>query len=190
MLEQPGERERDGKAGGHAPVVADDEVPPEAGERAQVLHPLASTGSRAAGRLRRSSRVRPKETRPTKAMTARIATSPPGHSTPAPSPPQKIPKLVSMTPTANLSVFSGTRSSGPRTTKPATTTTTTALAAAAAASPSRPCVAPKLTTTKATSRPSRRTPLNATVNEYQSVPDDGAGEADPACSRSRENASA
>ena len=57
---------------------------------------------------------------------ARIAASDPGQLTPAPSPPQKMPKLVRSSPTANLMVFSGTRSSGDRTAIPATTTSATA----------------------------------------------------------------
>ena len=44
-----------------------------------------------------------------------MATSSPGQSQPAPSAAQKIPNVVSITPTANLSVFSGTRASGART---------------------------------------------------------------------------
>src|SRR5580765_8351390 len=190
MPEQPGEREGDREAGGDPPIVADEEVPPETADRADVLHPRASCAGPSACRLRRSARTRTNEYRPTKPITPRIARSPPGQSTPAPSPPQKIPKLVSNTPTANLSVFSGTRASGPRTTKPATTTATTAAAAAAAARPRRPWVAPKVTTMKATSRPSSSTPLKATVNEYQSICPGPAAAAAPASRRSRENASA
>src|SRR6266852_4846413 len=109
MLEQPGEAERHGKARRHAPVVADDEVPPETQERSDVLHARAAAGASAIRRWR-SKRASPIESSPRKPMMPRIATSEPGHATPAPSPPQKMPKLESRTPTTNLSVFSGTRS--------------------------------------------------------------------------------
>ena len=71
-------------------------------------------------------------------------------------------------PTANLIVFSGTRESGPCASSPAATTSTTAAAAPSAASASCPCALPKAITMKTTSSPSSRTPLNATVNPYQS----------------------
>ena len=51
----------------------------------------------------------------TKASTPRIAASEPGQSAPAPSAAQKVPKVVSITPTANFTVFSGTAASGART---------------------------------------------------------------------------
>ena len=47
------------------------------------------------------------------------AASPPGHDAPAPSAPQNIPNDVSITPTKNFIVFSGTRASGARTATPA-----------------------------------------------------------------------
>ena len=53
----------------------------------------------------------------------------PGHSTPAPSALQKIPNEVSITPTPNFNVFSGTRVSGACTITPAINTTTSAAAA-------------------------------------------------------------
>ena len=56
-----------------------------------------------------------------------MATSEPGQVTPAPSPAQKTPKLVRRSPTANLIVFSGTRSSGERTAIPTRRTSTTAV---------------------------------------------------------------
>src|SRR5262249_51579803 len=150
------------------PVVADDEVVPEVQEPADVAHAIAAS-SRAV-RLRASA-TRPSEEATTKASTARMAASPPpGQSAPAPSAAQNVPKLVSMTPTPNFIVFSGTRLSGAWTTAPTTRTTTSAAAAAAAARPTAPCVAPNVTTMNATSRPSRNTPLNATVNAYQSRP--------------------
>ena len=72
-----------------------------------------------------------------------MATSEPGHVTPAPSPAQKTPKLVRRSPTANLIVFSGTRSSGERTAIPTSRTSTTAVTAAAAARGVRPCDRPE-----------------------------------------------
>ena len=83
-------------------------------------------------------------------------------------PPRRSRTLLSITPTANLSVFSGTRASGACATTPATSTTTNAAPAPIAARPTFPCVLPNVTTMNATSSPSRNTPLNETVNEYQS----------------------
>ena len=42
-----------------------------------------------------------------------MARSDPGHATPAPSAAQNVPNVESSNPTANFSVFSGTRLSGP-----------------------------------------------------------------------------
>src|SRR5205823_10348993 len=117
-----------------APVVADDEVPPEEPEGPYVLHPFASAGT-SASRCRRSARTSRNELAPIKAITPSSESSSPGQSTPAPSAPQKQPKLVSSRPTAYLIVFSGTCSSGPRARTPAPTTSTKAAAAAAAARP-------------------------------------------------------
>ena len=47
MCEKGGDCEPDGDAGSDAPVVADDEVPPEAAERAEALHAPAPAGSAA-----------------------------------------------------------------------------------------------------------------------------------------------
>ncbi len=74
-----------------------------------------------------------------------------------------------MTPTANFSVFSGTRASGARTARPAPATTTTAATAASAAVPTSCWLLPKVIAMNTTSRPSSRTPLNDSVNPYQSV---------------------
>ena len=111
-VEQRGQRERDRDACGDAPVVADDEVPPEAAERAEIPHASAPAVTRTV-RRRRSARTSTSETTPKNAITASSESSSPGQSTPAPSAPQKQPKLVSSSPTANLIVFSGTRESGP-----------------------------------------------------------------------------
>src|SRR4249919_4321987 len=155
--QRPGERERDddrqeppgvdAKAGQDSgehepeadrrrddPIVADDEVPPETAKRAHVAHAPAPAVA-AERRWRRRERTRPKESAPTNAITARRDSSSPGQSTPAPSAAQKMPKLVSRRPTANLIVFSGTRSRGPRASSPAATTITTAAAAPRTAGP-------------------------------------------------------
>src|SRR5581483_1273206 len=119
------DRERD--PDGRAPVVADDEVPPEEPERAQRLHAKA-------GRRRRFSvATAAAESRTTKASTPGSDASSPGQCTPVPSADQKMPKVVSITPTVNLSVFSGTRVSGPRTSTPAIATSTSATPAPSAA---------------------------------------------------------
>ena len=93
-----------------------------------------------------------------------MARSLPGQWTPAPSPTQKMPKLVSMMPTAVLMVFSGTSLSWRDTTSPTTATRTNAAPAASAARPSRCWAAPRLITMSTTSVPSRNTPLKATAN--------------------------
>src|SRR2546423_8125574 len=56
--------------------------------------------------------TRPYETRTYTARRPRIATSWPGHTTPAPSAAQKVPNDESSKPTTNLSGFSGTRLQG------------------------------------------------------------------------------
>ena len=67
-----------------------------------------------------SSRTNSRERTMTKPSTPRIAASEPGQCAPAPSVDQKIPKVVSITPTLNFMRFSGTRASGARTAKPTT----------------------------------------------------------------------
>src|SRR4029078_4018032 len=123
----------------YEPVVADHEVPPEAPESREPLH--AGTAS---NRSRRSSRTRANDERATKPSTPRSAASEPGQSAPAPSTDQKIPNVVSITPTANFIEFSGTRASGPRTATPTPATSTSAAAAPAAASGIEPCALPKV----------------------------------------------
>src|SRR5262249_15822632 len=146
-----------------------------------VFHASASTRLRR-WRRRRNARVSKRETTATNPAMARMAASEPGQSTPAPSPPQKTPKLVSNTPTTYLSVFSGTRPSGPRTTTPTDTTHTTAAAAAPPDGPSLDCVLTKPIPKTPTPTPPSNTPLNAPVNEYQPTrPVDGAAE--PASAR-------
>src|SRR6185436_4052099 len=178
----------DCNARGHRPVVAHDEVPPEAAERDDVLHALAPAGL-SSSRRRRSARTSSHEKALRKATRASSESSSPGQSAPAPSALQKQPKLVSSRPTANLIVFSGTRSSGPRARTPATTTTTSAATAPTIATSSRPWALPKVITMKTTSSPSSSTPLNATVNEYQSSPARRSPPAASASACSRRNAS-
>src|SRR5882757_8269988 len=104
------------------------------------------------------------------ALTARniaanpmIAKSAPGQATPSPSPVQNTPNADSMTPTANLSVFSGTRASGRCTTRPTTATPRHAASAPALAGTSIPRPAPTAITMNTTSSPSSSTALNVVI---------------------------
>jgi hypothetical protein len=74
-----------------------------------------------------------------------------------------------MIPTTNFMAFSGTRANGARTAIPAMVTTSTAASAATAASGMLCWLAPNVSAMKTTSRPSSTTPLNDSVNEYQSA---------------------
>src|SRR5207244_3384704 len=148
VVEQRDESDRDGDARGDPPVVADDEVPPEACE---PLHATAASRRR----RRRSSPTRTSETSRTKARTTGRAASPSGQPAPAPAVAQKIPNVVNLDPTANFIAFSGTRASGARAATPAAATSTTAAAAPSAGNPMLPWVDPKPSTMKTTSRPSR-----------------------------------
>jgi hypothetical protein len=76
----------------------------------------------------------------------------PGHSAPAPSAPQSMPKLVSGASTANFIAFSDTRASGRRTRTPAPATRTMATVPPMTARPRRCWLAPTVTM-KATSSP-------------------------------------
>src|SRR5437867_3778910 len=147
------------------PVVADDEVVPELSVLPEQPRHVATSGT---ADVLRTSVTMPNAVTTTNAMTPRRDASAPGQVMPAPSALQKIPNDVSITPTPNFNVFSGTRVSGACTIIPAINTTTNAAPAPTAASPRFPCVPPNVTTMNATSRPSRNTPLNATVNAYQS----------------------
>src|SRR5207248_3193086 len=169
VCQQRGQRQRRDDTGGDGPAVADHEAVPEGAEPPEEPHrPVTATGVRT--RPVRNIATRPNDTRSTNPSTPRSAASPPGHVTPAPSAPQNVPKLISMAPTANFIVFSGTRLSGARTRTPTPTTNTTAAPAPTAASGMLPWVLPNVNTMNATSSPSRNTPLNASVNEYQSRP--------------------
>src|SRR5262249_40006334 len=137
MRERCRERHRDDHHDCDRPVVADDEVVPEAAEPREVLDDAANSS----GATMRNSATSPNDNATTNAMTTSSDASAPGHDTPAPSAPQKMPNDVSMTPTANFKVFSGTRDSGACTLIPATSTTTSAPSAPSAASPTL-CWAP------------------------------------------------
>src|SRR6266545_642453 len=152
---------RDDSRGRH-PVIAGDELPHAHGSIANARHALTASGP--AMRDRDSRANRSEKTR-TPGTTISSAASPPGHSEPAPSAPQKIPNEVSITPTLNFIAFSGTLASGRRTATPTAATTRTAAAAASAARPRRCWFAPKVRAMKTTSSPSSRTPLKAMVNE-------------------------
>src|SRR3984893_1098061 len=97
-----------------------------------------------------------------------IARSAPGQDTPRPSPVQKMPNAESMTPTANLSVFSGTRATGRCTTKPTPATSRHAAAAPALAGINIPRPALSAITMNTTSSPSRRTALKLASAASQS----------------------
>src|SRR6476469_10067116 len=111
--EQRAESQCEDESGRDPPVVADDELPPEAGEQLDLPHRCAPSGSNRAC-CRRSRRTSASDDRATKPRIPRSASSPPGHDTPVPSAAQKIPNVVSMIPTANFNVFSGTRLRGAR----------------------------------------------------------------------------
>src|SRR5215475_4493058 len=168
----------DKDADGCAPVVPDDEVPPEQPERSDAPH--ANTT-----RLRLSSATAANEIPMTNRRTTGNAASSPGQLAPAPSTLQKIPNVVSITPTANFIEFSGTRASGARTARPTPATSTSAAAAPTAASGIEPCALPKVRTMNTTSSPSSSTPLNESVNPYQSTPARSTWAAPRASSSSR-----
>src|SRR3954470_1558812 len=100
-----------------------------------------------------------------------MVASPSVHSTPTPSPPQNVPNDISISATENLIVFSGTWLSGRWTFRPTRPTMTKASRAPAALSAQLldvPELAPNVRTINATSRPSRKTPLNETTKPVQS----------------------
>src|SRR5258706_10295483 len=77
VRKQPGESERDGEADGNAPVVADDEIPPEASEASHVAHARAPAGS-STMRRRRRTRTSTAATRPGNPAMPSTAKSDPG----------------------------------------------------------------------------------------------------------------
>ncbi|WP_414640463.1 hypothetical protein [Amycolatopsis sp.] len=119
--------------------------------------------------MRRNSATRARANTAMAGASTTSATSAPGHCAPAPSLPQNVPNAVSITPTMNFMVFSGTRASGARTANPAAVTRTTAQPAAAAASGRLCSLLPKVRAMNTTSSPSNSTPLNDKVNAYQSA---------------------
>src|SRR5207248_1647562 len=156
-LRRCGDHERGRDSRGDAPVVADHELPDEP---AEGLH---------AGAARLSPPTSAAEKRNTQTMITGRAASPPGQWAPAPSAAQNVPKVVSITPNAYLSMFSGTRASGARTANPTAVTSTTAAPAPAAASGIEPCAAPKVSTRIAAPTPvsaerqSRVVPIASTI---------------------------
>src|SRR5258708_6946503 len=184
VRDQRRQRDRNHDARGDEPVVADDEVVPEAHERDDVAH--AGAPACAASRARRSSLTAAIEVSDSSARITSSAASLPGHDTPAPSALQNVPKVVSRSPTANFSVFSGTWLRGARTTTP-TATTIRSAAPAAAAAIATPWLraAPNVITMKAPPSPSRKPPLKASVNEYQPSPARRSDAASSASARSR-----
>src|SRR5258708_3575517 len=132
-------------------------VEEQPGQLVQDVHEQSHGRASAAGR--RTTATAASATTRNSAANPTMARSSPGQGTPRPSPVQNTPKAESMTPTANLSVFSGTRASGRRTTKPAAATSAQAASAPRLAGTSRPRPAPTAMTMNATSRPSRSTAL-------------------------------
>ena len=107
-------------------------------------------------------RTNANDARQTNASTPGSDASSPGQCAPAPSADQKIPNVVSITPTANFIAFSGTRASGARTATPIAGDEHDAPPRRpTAASGIDPCALPKVRTMNATSSPSRSTPLKA-----------------------------
>src|SRR4029079_17848729 len=84
--------DREHDTGGGTPVVADDEVPPEVPERADASHANAR-------RRRRRSATDENDSTITNPSTPGSEASSPGQCAPAPSAPQKMPNVVSITPT-------------------------------------------------------------------------------------------
>src|SRR6202140_3328810 len=100
------------------PGIADEHLEQPAGDLAQDIHcSITPLGCR-------TTVAAPSPTSRNAAPKARIIRSPPGHAIPRPSPVQKTPNAQRITPTANLSVFSGTRASGRCTMAPMARTTT------------------------------------------------------------------
>src|SRR6267154_1941827 len=97
-----------------------------------------------------------------------IAKSAPGQGTPRPSPVQKTPNADSMTPTANLSAFSGIRAKGRRTMRPTAATARHAKTAPALAGMSIPRPPPSAITMNTTSSPSRSIALRVAMAASQS----------------------
>src|SRR5438552_18853309 len=159
--EQTGQR-HDGENANRQPGIAHEHLEHPAGYFAQDIHcAIAPLGCRTAA-TERSPASR------SAAAKTRIIKSAPGHAIPRPSPVQKTPNALRITPTANLSVFSGTRASGRWTIAPMARTTTQAANAPSDAGSRSPRPAPTAITMNTTSSPSSSTALNAMTAPSQS----------------------
>ena len=169
MLEQPGEREGDGEAGGDPPIVADEEVPPETAERADVPHPRAAAQARARAAAGEARATRTKETRPTKPIDPEdreVAARPvDAGAFAAPEDPEAREQHAD----GELEGVLGNAGERPAHDQAGDDDEHDCRGGGGGGQADPALGAPKVTTMKATSRPSRRTPLNATVNEYQSI---------------------
>src|SRR5262245_6250037 len=145
---------------------------PSSGPAGAAACAVAVTGAAAPG----AAATRPRRSSATYARAASVVSGTitsraapcPGHDAPAPSAPQKTPNEVSMTPTPNFMLFSGTRDSGACTATPTAATTITAATTLSAARPTSFWLAPNVMAMNTTSSPSSSTPLNDRVNAYQS----------------------
>ena len=134
-------------------AVVDEQADKLADDRADRAHDAATLVRRPSSATTASAVTR------NSAMKPRMARSSPGQLTPRPSPVQNRPNADSSTPTANFSLFSGTRASGRCTTSPASATSAQAAKAAALTATSAPRPADTAMTMNTTSRPSSSTAL-------------------------------
>src|SRR5207302_3955269 len=125
--------DRDEGDGKHA--VIDEQSDQLARNAGEYFHGAAPTG-RLTATAARAATSRKSPAKPTMARSA------PGQATPRPSPVQKTPNAESMTPTANLRAFSGTRASGRCRINPAIATRPQAPSAPALAGRKSPRPAP------------------------------------------------
>src|SRR5258706_14190425 len=153
VVQQDGGDREDREHGDGEAAVVEEEAGDVAKEMEEPRH--GATGLRAARTPTNAVASRPP-------MSTKIVASPQGHCAPMPSPNQKSPNAETMTPTANLSEFSGTRESGPLRTAAASATTMHAARAPTVAGSSVPPAAPIPITITITSIPSSITALNAT----------------------------
>ena len=159
-------------AGGDPPVVADDEVVPEAPECPHVrISDRLRGAQRAHGAAHEKDAPVPQQHEQGEVAAGPFDAPRPSANTPSPSTAQKVPKVVSSRPTANLIVFSGTRASGRRSATPAASTTAPPHAAPAAASGIASALSPNVITMKTISSPSRKTPLKLTTKREPVEPE-------------------
>src|SRR5689334_20062455 len=95
-----------GQHAGRQKFIIDEHLPHVAPDHGEVVHRAASRPPTVV------SRTRPKPQARNISANTRIARSCPGQSSPKPSPTQNTPKADRTTPTANFSMFSGTRAKG------------------------------------------------------------------------------